>query len=100
MAKGHWQIYNWRGETEDDQIGNFACVPINKVPPAVLDAALKSSKLMGDGLYGVDLKQYNDQVYVIEVNDNPNIDTGVEDELLGKGLYDKIMQTFAQRLAR
>lgn len=99
MAPGHWQIYNWRGETADDQVGTFACVPIHQVPPQILDAALKASKLMGDGLYGVDLKQYKDQVYVIEVNDNPNIDAGVEDSLLGKALYEKIMQKFAQRLA-
>ena len=33
---------------------------------------------MGDGLYGVDLKQTSKGVYVIEVNDNPNIDAGLK----------------------
>ena len=46
---------------------------------------------MGNGLYGVDLKQSGDQVVVIEVNDNPNVDAGVEDLWLGEDLYRQIM---------
>jgi glutathione synthase/RimK-type ligase-like ATP-grasp enzyme len=53
---------------------------------------------MGDGLYGVDLKILGDKVYVIEVNDNPNIDAGVEDEILGKELYKKIISSFITRI--
>lgn len=32
-----------------------------------------------DGLYGVDLKETADGVFVIEVNDNPKLDHGWED---------------------
>ena len=46
-----------------------------------------TANLIGDGLYGVDLKQAGDKVVVIEVNDNPNIDCGVEDVYLGDDLY-------------
>jgi glutathione synthase/RimK-type ligase-like ATP-grasp enzyme len=46
----------------------------------------------------VDVKQNGDQVYVIEVNDNPNIDHDVEDRYLGSELYMLIMQEFANRL--
>jgi glutathione synthase/RimK-type ligase-like ATP-grasp enzyme len=28
------------------------------------------------GLYGVDLKQVNGKIYVVEVNDNPSTDAG------------------------
>jgi len=35
---------------------------------------------------------------VIEVNDNPNIDAGVEDEILGKELYKKIISSFITRI--
>jgi glutathione synthase/RimK-type ligase-like ATP-grasp enzyme len=49
-------------------------------------------------LYGVDIKQTGNAVYVIEVNDNPSIDSGVEDKYLGKELYELIMQEFADRL--
>ncbi|MEC9255125.1 MAG: RimK family alpha-L-glutamate ligase, partial [Pseudomonadota bacterium] len=52
----------------------------------------------GDGFYGVDLKSSGDRVVVIEVNDNPSIDKGVEDLNEGTALYQKIMQTFLARL--
>jgi glutathione synthase/RimK-type ligase-like ATP-grasp enzyme len=35
---------------------------------------------------------------VIEVNDNPNIDRGVEDTLLGEELYRTLMAEFERRL--
>ncbi|MDX3948570.1 RimK family alpha-L-glutamate ligase, partial [Pseudomonas aeruginosa] len=69
-----------------------------QVPPAVLELALEAAGLIGDGLYGVDLKQAGDKVLVIEVNDNPNIDAGVEDGQLGDELYRRILQAFVQRL--
>jgi glutathione synthase/RimK-type ligase-like ATP-grasp enzyme len=52
------------------------------------------------GLYGVDLKQVGDRVVVIEVNDNPSIDAGVEDAYLGKDLYRHIMDEFLRRMER
>ena len=48
---------------------------------------MRATKLIGDGLYGVDLKQIGNQVYLIEINDNPNIDAGYEDRLMGDDLY-------------
>jgi glutathione synthase/RimK-type ligase-like ATP-grasp enzyme len=53
---------------------------------------------MGDGLYGVDLKLINKKAYVIEVNDNPNLDAGYEDAVLKEGLYLKIMQSIYNRI--
>jgi glutathione synthase/RimK-type ligase-like ATP-grasp enzyme len=37
-------------------------------------------------------------VAVIEVNDNPSIDAGVEDRFLGGELYTLIMQEFLSRM--
>ena len=56
------------------------------------------SKRPGKGLYGVDLKQTGNRVVVIEVNDNPSIDAGVEDEFIGDELYTLIMQEFINRV--
>lgn len=64
----------------------------------MLKAALKAAAVVGDGLYGVDLKQVDNKVYVIEVNDNPSIEHGVEDAYLGDELYRLNMGEFAQRL--
>jgi len=63
-----------------------------------LQTAIKAASLIGDGLYGVDLKMVNGKVYVVEVNDNPNIDSGVEDKVLGNKLYDKLVESFYNRI--
>ena len=97
MAKGHWQIYNWNSGTKPME-GNAETMSIDKVPEKVIRFALKASKLMGDGLYGVDLKEVNGEVYVIEVNDNPNIDSGIEDKVLGEALYEKLIYSFIKRI--
>ena len=75
-------------------------VPLHIVPEAVIKTALKTSRLIGDGLYGVDIKSQGDKHYVMEVNDNPNIDSGVEDNILGEALYQQIMGVFLQRIRR
>ena len=98
MAKGHWQIYNWDAKKKDDQDGNADCLPIEKVPRNVLDMALKSAKLMGKGLYGIDIKVVNNKPMVIEINDNPNIDFGVEDAYYGDDVYIKILTALKNRL--
>jgi glutathione synthase/RimK-type ligase-like ATP-grasp enzyme len=64
----------------------------------VVSAALGAANLIGDGLYGVDVKQNADGVYVIEVNDNPNIEAGVEDVYLKGELYSLIIRDFVRRL--
>lgn len=97
MAKGHWQIYNWTGEGENKE-GDFDTIPIEKVPQQVLKTAIKATALMGDGLYGVDLKVIGNAVYLIEVNDNPNIDHGIEDQVAGTALYEEIMKLFLDRI--
>ncbi len=98
MAKGHWQIYNWNATHEVE--GKNDSVPLNEVPDGVLKTALKAARLIGNGLYGVDIKSIHDKHYVIEVNDNPNIDAGIEDQCLGDALYQQIMSVFLQRIRR
>ncbi|HKK19225.1 MAG TPA: RimK family alpha-L-glutamate ligase, partial [Opitutales bacterium] len=98
MARGHWQIYNHGSEQRRHQSGGFETIATFEVPRVVLKAALKACSIIGKGLYGVDIKQQDKQVYVIEVNDNPSIDHRVEDRYLGDELYMIIMQEFADRL--
>lgn len=102
MATGHWQVYNWASETEGDdgfhQVGNSDCIPIDQVPAAVIQTAKRAAACIGNGLYGVDLKESDGKVYVIEVNDNPNIDAGVEDIIDGERLYDRIAEDLARRI--
>ena len=97
MSKGHWQIYNHQSSGKTAS-GNSRTVAVQEVPPKVLKMALKAARLMGNGLYGVDLKQTGEQIVVMEVNDNPNVDAGVEDAWLGEDLYRQIMLEFLRRL--
>ncbi|MEG2005329.1 MAG: RimK family protein, partial [Bilophila sp.] len=94
MAEHHWQIYNKSGKTDDDRWGMTETFALADVPPHVLKTALDAANLIGDGLYGVDLKEINGVPYIIEVNDNPSLDAGIEDEVLGQDLYLRIMQVF------
>ena len=90
MAKGHWQIYNW--SSKDNAEGLFETLPIDKVPKNVIDTAVKAARLIGSSLYGVDLKEIDGKIYVIEINDNPSIDAGVEDAVLGDEIYYTIIK--------
>ncbi len=98
MAAGHWQIYNWSAPNEDDKSGDSETMHVEFAPPVVIQTALKAARLIGDGLYGVDLKQIGDKAMVIEVNDNPNIDHGIEDRALGTELYRRIARSFRRRI--
>jgi glutathione synthase/RimK-type ligase-like ATP-grasp enzyme len=98
MAKGHWQIYNWKATDKNEQDGDADCLAIEDVPKNVIDIALKSAKLMGLGLYGVDIKVVDGKLMVIEINDNPNIDFGVEDAHYGDLVYTEILSALKKRL--
>jgi len=101
MARGHWQIYNNKASKDgDDFYGDWETVPVELAPEKVVRAALKATNLIGDGLYGVDLKVSGKRVAVIEVNDNPSIDTGVEDKVLRSSLYERIMEVFLKRMEK
>lgn len=99
MSRGHWQIYDHaaKGGT---RTGGFATLPVRDAPADVVKLALKASAAIGEGLYGVDIKVGGDRIAVIEVNDNPNIDAGVEDGYLGEDLYRRIMEEFLRRMER
>ncbi len=96
MARNHWQIYNH--DSKRFSSGGFETLPTFEVPKCVLDAALKAARIIGDGLYGVDVKELDGKAYVLEVNDNPSIDYKVEDAYLGNELYMQIMAEFQRRL--
>ncbi len=97
MVKDHWQIYKHGGESAPDS-GDFDTPATWQVPQKVMSVALKAARLIGDGFYGVDLKQTGDRVVVIEVNDNPSLDSEVEDLHLGEALYHEIMAEFLRRM--
>jgi len=99
MAPRHWQIQKTESSGKVSY-GRCDTLPVEDAPHAVVKTALKAANLVGNGLYGVDLKERDRRVYVIEVNDNPSIDSGIEDDVLKDGLYDTIMNVFVQRIEK
>lgn len=93
MVDKDWKIikYDRKGNYID---GKHECVRFEDIPLPVLLEADKCNKLLTDGLYGIDIKEHDGKAYVIEINDNPSIDGGVEDEIEGDGIYDTIINWF------
>jgi len=97
MSKSHWQIvkYDAKGKPVE---GGYKAWNVAEVSNDIVSTAVAAANLIGNGFYGVDLKQNAQGVYVIEVNDNPNLETGVEDNYEGNKVYDAIIGEFVRRL--
>ena len=69
VASGEGEIPDYASES----------VPQDQVSGETIDLAIKAARAIGKGLYSVDIKQRGGRQYVIEVNDNPSLESG-EDE--------------------
>ena len=97
MAPGHWQVIK-QEEHGRGRYGKHETLPVETAPRQAVKLAIKAANLIGDGLYGVDIKESEGKFYVIEINDNPNIDAGVEDMVLRDELYRRVMEVFLKRM--
>lgn len=97
MAGRHWQIVD-RVKGGKIREGRVETMPVEEAPEFIVHTALKATRLIGNSLYGVDLKEIDGKCYVIEINDNPSIDSGSEDLFLKDELYDRVMRVFLERL--
>jgi glutathione synthase/RimK-type ligase-like ATP-grasp enzyme len=70
--------------------GRTVALKKDSISKRLREVALKSCSVVGKGLYGVDLKEVDNDYVVVEVNDNPSIYSGYED-LKDKDLYAKII---------
>jgi glutathione synthase/RimK-type ligase-like ATP-grasp enzyme len=97
MAKRHWQIvkHNANGTALE---GTHNTIALGEAPPAVVDIGLRAAQLIGDGLYGVDIKETPDGIFVVEVNDNPNIEHGIEDEAEKDQVWIQLTRWFIDKL--
>lgn len=98
MCGNHWQILKHAADGTCTE-GATVAVPLAEAPRAVVDTAVAAARLVGRGFYGVDLKETGEGVVVMEINDNPNLDVGMEDTALGDALYRRLLQWFTQRVA-
>jgi glutathione synthase/RimK-type ligase-like ATP-grasp enzyme len=98
MVPGHWQIIRHGNEKHDFVEGKTEALSVGEAPDRVVKMALRAANLIGDGFYGVDIKQIGKRLYVIEINDNPNVDAGNEDSVLKDALYREVMGVFLKRI--
>ncbi len=97
MSPGRLQIIK-AGAKRRMKEGATEYLSIGEAPDEVIQQALRAANCIGDGLYGVDVKQAGGHTYVIEVNDNPNLDAGNEDGVLKDALYREVMGVFLKRI--
>ncbi len=98
MVPGHWQIIRHGDDRHDFVEGKTEALSVGAAPDRVVKIALRAAGLIGDGFYGVDIKQIGKRLYVIEINDNPNVDAGNEDSVLKDALYREVMGVFVKRI--
>jgi len=97
MARNHWQIINHRADGKVIE-GGFKTFAVADAPAEVIDVAVRAARCIGTGLYGVDLKQNERGVFVIEINDNPNLDTAIEGAVIKDDLWKRLLSWFLDRL--
>jgi hypothetical protein len=94
-------------EPSDNQISvSGSCNPAgriyNYIQYSVVEAVSKRQLNLSVGpspVYSLrDAICENGKFYIIEVNDNPNIDAGTEDKVLKEKLYDAIMEVILNRI--
>lgn len=90
VPKGRWKHGAKRKGKPSFVWGRTVTLKRENAPAKLKETALKACSIIGNGLYGVDIKETNGDYVVVEVNDNPSIYAGYED-FRDKDIYDKII---------
>jgi glutathione synthase/RimK-type ligase-like ATP-grasp enzyme len=96
MARGHWQIVKHRPDGSLRE-GGSRTFELDQTPREVIDIAVRAAKAIGDGFYGVDLKQTDSGIVIMEVNDNPNLEHGIEDAVGKDEVWIRLLKWFIER---
>lgn len=94
IPKRRWKVltYTEGGRVIWGRVKNFE---IATMDPKLRETAIQAAKAIGNGLYGIDLKQSGDGYVVIEVNDNPTICEGEEDRGT-PAMYERLVSYLAR----
>ncbi|MFZ7104914.1 MAG: ATP-grasp domain-containing protein [Peptococcaceae bacterium] len=91
FAKNTWRLMERSQDGEHCSVQGYKVEDVN---PELREIAVRAADAIGNSLYGIDIKEVDGDYYVIEVNDNPNIDAGLEDQY-SPDIYKKIVQYLA-----
>ena len=76
--------------------GGFRTFELDKAPPSLIDIAVRAARPIGEGLYGVDVKETDRGFIVMEVNDNPNLEHGIEDQVGKDEIWVRVLKWFIE----
>src|SRR5580692_9284710 len=93
---GDWQVVQYPPDGSSHE-GGFRAFALAQPPHDVIDIAVRAAKPIGDGFYGVDLKQTDNGIVVMEVNDNPNLEHGIEDVVGKDEIWMRLLRWFVER---
>ena len=96
MAKGHWQIIQSNQDGKRRYGSPRRCLSSSR--PSSCPGRLESRQPDRQWLIRRRCQGVRRQFYVIEVNDNPNLDSKYEDAMLKDELYRRIMKVFLKRI--
>jgi glutathione synthase/RimK-type ligase-like ATP-grasp enzyme len=99
MARGHWQVVKYRPDGTSHE-GGFRAFDLDQAPPELIDIAVRAARPIGEGFYGVDLKQTASGIVVMEVNDNPNLEHGIEDAVGKDEIWIRLLKWFIARFEK
>jgi glutathione synthase/RimK-type ligase-like ATP-grasp enzyme len=96
VVKYRFAPHTWRtmDRTEAGEWASVEGVPRDAAAPRLLEVALAAADAVGKSLYGVDIKEIDGEYTVIEVNDNPTIASGEEDQA-NPEIYEEIIRYLA-----
>ncbi|WP_174591613.1 ATP-grasp domain-containing protein [Methanocella conradii] len=92
MPKGGWKVKSLVDGKQ--QWGKVVPIKRKNAPRKLAELAIKITRCVGDGLYGLDIKEIGGRFFCIEVNDNPSFYMGQEDAR-DPDLYEKIIDRLA-----
>ena len=96
MARGHWQVVKYRPDGSSHE-GGFTAFAVDKAPPDLIDIAMRAARPIGHGFYGVDIKESDRGFIVMEVNDNPSLEHGIEDQVGKDEIWMRLLKWFIER---
>jgi len=79
------------------RVGRLRTVELDHAPPGLIDIAARAARPIGEGFYGIDIKETERGFIVMEVNDNPNLDHGVEDQVGKDEIWSRLLKWFVER---
>lgn len=91
FAARQWRVMD---RNEEGEYAKVIGVPVTGAPPKLLAVAVAAANAIGESLYGIDLKEIDGEYFVIEVNDNPTIAAGEEDQA-NPEIYSEVIRYLA-----